>query len=75
VTHLHEIGIAVFTFASVLSLLFLLAKSLAKEFEAVALVWIRMFRRLKLELAKPVESGPERLIKQSNSGIKLPPSH
>jgi hypothetical protein len=71
----HEIGIGVFTFASVLSLLFLIAKALAKEFLAVALVWIRVFKKLKAEWQKPLKNEstfePPQLLDRTRSNRGL----
>jgi hypothetical protein len=61
---LHQIGVTLFSVASVLSLLFVIAKPLGKEFEAVALQWIRAFRRVQAEWRKPIQlppSSPRRL--------------
>jgi len=57
----HGIGVALFSLASVLSLFFVIAKPLGKEFEAVVLVWIRAFRRIREEWYKavPIEQASD----------------
>jgi hypothetical protein len=52
---IHHIGVLLFSLASVLSLLFVIAKPLGKEFEAVGLVWIRALKRLTAEWKSPAE--------------------
>ena len=67
---LHQIGVGLFTLASVLSLILIVAKPLGKEFEATALVWIRAFRRIKAEWHKPVSepvSQPHQLSDHTRS--------
>lgn len=67
---LHQIGVALFNVASVLSLLFVIAKPLGKEFEAVALVWIRAFRRVQAEWRKPLSgelSLPPQIVERTRS--------
>ena len=50
----HKVGLDLFVIASVLSLLFIIAKVLAKEFEAAVLVWIRALKRIREEWRKPL---------------------
>jgi len=50
----HKVGLDLFVFASVVSLLFIIAKVLAKEFEAAVLVWIRALKRIREEWRKPL---------------------
>lgn len=57
---IHQLGVAVFSLASVLSLVFVIAKPLGKEFEAVMLVWIRAFKRIRSEWSTPVSELPSR---------------
>ena len=52
---LHEVALGVILVASVLSLLLLVAKALAKEFKDTAVVWIRVFKRIRAELHAPVK--------------------
>ena len=71
----HGIGVALFSLASVLSLFFVIAKPLGKEFEAVVLVWIRAFRHIREEWHKElsIEQKPERpqSLNQTNSTREL----
>ena len=50
---LHEVGLDLFFAVSVLSLFFVIAKPLGKEFEAVALTWVRAFKRIRAESRAP----------------------
>ena len=50
---LHKVALGVILAASVLSLLLLVAKALAKEFEDAAVIWIRAFKRIRAELHAP----------------------
>lgn len=52
--NLHEFGVALFVFFSVISLVLIVSKPVAKEFEATALEWIRTFKRIKEEWRKPL---------------------
>jgi hypothetical protein len=66
----HSIGLGLLTVGSILSLLFLLAKALSKEFQTVALAWIRAFRRIQAEWRKPVNdltSQPPKLLERTRS--------
>ena len=51
---LHEIGIGLFVFLSITSLILVVAKPIATEFEATALRWIRAFKRIRAELRTPL---------------------
>ena len=68
---LHEVGVGLFAVASVLSLVLVVAKPLGREFETVALVWIRALRRIQTEWQKPLDrqlpSKPPRLLNQIHS--------
>ena len=66
---LHQIGVTVFTTASVLSLLLVIAKPLATEFADVVLVWIDAFKRILAELRKPLtfEQPPEPHVSDQTS--------
>jgi hypothetical protein len=55
---LHQVGVELFTIASVASLMFVVAKALAKEFETVAVAWIRTFRRIQDERQKSTNRIP-----------------
>jgi hypothetical protein len=55
---IHEIGLTLFSIASALSLLFVVAKPLGKEFEKGVLVWIRAFKRIKAEWKAPLTIEP-----------------
>jgi hypothetical protein len=57
---LSQIAVGVVAVASLISLLLLILKSLGKEFESVALLWIRVCRRISVERKK-------------NGVISLPP--
>ena len=57
--YIHELGLIVFSIASALSLLLVVAKPLGEEFEATALVWIRTFKRIQEEWRKPVNVEEE----------------
>jgi hypothetical protein len=49
---LNHLSVTVVTVASVISLLLLILKGLGKEFEAVALVWLRVWKRISVERRK-----------------------
>jgi hypothetical protein len=53
---IHQLGVNIFYAASVLSLLFVIAKPLGREFEKVVLVWIRAFKRIRAEWRLPLKS-------------------
>lgn len=58
---LHEVALGVILAASVLSLLLLVTKALAKEFEDAAVIWIRTLKRIRAELhAPPLIERPKR---------------
>lgn len=67
----HKVGLDLFILASILSLLFVIAKALGKEFEAAVLVWIRAFKRIQAEwkqpltIEKPVQSSQQFCNKRS----------
>lgn len=64
----NHITLAVVSGASLLSLLCLLGKPLAKGFEAVAVSWIQAFKRIRAEWRKPlIESPPARLLDHIHS--------
>ena len=50
---LNQLAIYLVAVASITSLVLIVAKPLAKEFEATVTQWIRAFKRLKKELRKP----------------------
>ena len=56
--NLNQLIAYFFAIASVISFLLLLLKSLGKEFESVALLWIRVFRRINAERKKPPLQQP-----------------
>jgi hypothetical protein len=58
--------------ASVISFLLLLLKSLGKEFESFALLWIRVFRRINAERNKPLHQPPASLEIKSIDLSRLP---
>ena len=49
---LHNVGVGVFTLATVMSLLCMVAKPLGKEVKTAALVWIDVVRSIQLEWRK-----------------------
>ena len=49
---LNHLAVALVAIASVISLFLLLLKTLGKEFESVALLWIRVVRRIQMEKNK-----------------------
>jgi len=51
---LHEVGLALFIFFSVVSLVLVVSKPVAKEFEATVLEWIHAFKRIRAEWRKPL---------------------
>jgi hypothetical protein len=55
---IHHIGVSVFATASVLSLLLVIAKPLAKEFEAAALVWLRTLKKIQTEKHRLFDKKP-----------------
>ena len=64
----NHITLAVVSTASLLSLLCLLGKPLAKGFEGVAIRWIQAFKRIRAESHKPlIESPPPRLLDHVHS--------
>lgn len=67
---LHEVALAVILAASVLSLLLLVAKALAKEFEDAAVVWIRAFKRIRAELHAPSATEPSQTTTLDQSSIR-----
>lgn len=70
-SQLDQVGIYFVGVASVLSLIFVIAKPLGREFEAVALVWIRAFKRIHAEWQLPIKdelpSQPPRLLDHIHS--------
>jgi len=72
---IHPIGVILFSTVSVLSLLLIVAKPLAREFEATALTWIRVFKRIRAEWRKPLTidqpSQPRPPIDQRGSKNEL----
>ncbi len=73
---LNHLAVTLVAVASIISLFLLLLKTLAKEFESVALLWIRVLRRIKEEKNKvkpneipyrqpraSIESHPKRGVK------------
>ena len=70
---LHEVARGVILAASVLSLLLVVAKALAKEFEDTAVVWIRAFKRIRSELHAPsaTESPQKHALDQTRVRRKL----
>jgi hypothetical protein len=59
---LHEIGVSLFIFFSVLSLVLVISKPVAKEFETTASTWIRAFKHIQEEwrtlTIKPTSEPP-----------------
>jgi hypothetical protein len=55
---IHHIGVSVFAMASVFSLLLVVAKPLAKEFEAAALVWLRTLKKIQTEKRRLFDKNP-----------------
>jgi hypothetical protein len=70
---LHEVALGVILAASVLSLLLLVAKALAKEFEDAAVIWIRVFKRIRAELHAPsaIEPPQKHALDQTSVRRKL----
>jgi len=48
----NQLAVYLFAVASVVSFLLLMLKSLGKEFESVALVWLRVWKRISVERQK-----------------------
>lgn len=72
---LHEVGVELFILLSVLSLILVVSKPVAKEFEATALVWIQALKKIQAERRKtcfepPVEQS--RLEDHTDSNDELP---
>lgn len=67
----HQVGLGLFLFFSVLSLVLVVSKPVAREFEATALAWIRAFKRIHAEwrapltIEKPLQS-PQLLSRKSS---------
>lgn len=72
---LHQLPVILFAIAIVFSVLFFLSGALAKEFERVALVWIRVFKRLRTEWRKPakleIPAKQHQLVDQTDSRREL----
>ena len=69
-TDIAHLKTSIVAAASIISLLFIILKGLAKDFELVALMWIRTLRRIKEERSKPIRqvpSQPSRLVKRIHS--------
>lgn len=68
---LHEIGLGLFIFFSVLSLVLVISKPVAKEFETTASAWIRAFKRIRKEWRtlriQPTSEPPPRLDQSGSS--------
>jgi hypothetical protein len=64
-TDLHEVGVGLFIFFSVLSLTLVVSKPVAKEFETTALTWIRAYKRIQAEWKAPL------IIEQSSPSPPL----
>ncbi len=58
----HHIGLSLFIFFSVLSLILVVSKPVAKVFEAAAIRWIHAFKRIRAEWNTPakIEQRSER---------------
>jgi hypothetical protein len=54
----HQVGLGLFTLASILSLILVVSKPIAKEFEATAIRWIRAFKRIRAELRTDEQPSP-----------------
>jgi len=71
---LHQVGVGLFILFSTISLLLVVAKPVAKEFEITILEWIRAFKRIQAEWHKPLSiespSGQRRLLKRTHSKRK-----
>jgi len=50
----HGVGVGLFIFFSVLSLPLVVSKPVAKEFESTAIMWIRAFKRIRVEWKAPL---------------------
>ena len=72
---LHQFGLWLFIFFSVLSLVLIVSKPVADEFEATALRWIRAFKRIREEWKKPLtiekSSQQSQSLDQKKSKRKL----
>ena len=71
---LHEVGVELFILFSVLSLILVVSKPVAKEFEATALVWIQAWKKIQAERRKtyfepPVEKPQLKDHSDSNDGL------
>lgn len=55
---LHELGVELFILLSVLSLILVVSKPVAKEFEATALVWIQAWKKIQAERRKSYFEPP-----------------
>jgi hypothetical protein len=64
-THLHEVGVGLFIFFSVLSLTLVVSKPVAKELETTALTRIRAYKRIQAEWKAPL------IIEQSSQSPPL----
>jgi hypothetical protein len=65
---LNTLALSIVAVASVVSLLLLILRGLAKELESVALVWIRVMRKINAERKKPSLPPPGSLDTYSNHG-------
>lgn len=72
---LHEAGLTLFIFFSVISLVLIVSKPVAKEFEATVLEWIRAVKRIREEWREPLtieqSSETRRSLHQSDSKREL----
>ena len=53
---IHQVGLSLLFFVSVLSLTLVVSKPLAREFEAIAIQWICAFKRIRAEWKAPAKS-------------------
>lgn len=69
--YLHEIALGLLIVASTISILIIVARALTKEFEALALDWIRTLRRIQAEWRKPLtveqSSEPSQMLPRRRS--------
>lgn len=54
---LHHVCLGLLITASTLSILIIVARALGKEFEALALEWIRIFKNIRAEWQKPLSEA------------------
>jgi hypothetical protein len=64
----NHLAVYLVAIASLTSLLLLILKGLGKEFEAVALVWLRVWKRISVERRKINAQQPQPSVQNDSKG-------